>query len=287
MVPIYKKEMRNYFSQMIGYLFLAFFLLITGIYFVVSCVASQSSAFYQVLSGTTIIFFILVPALTMRLFSEESRHKTDQLLFTSPLSVGEIVIGKFLAAVSLFLIAIAVSFIMPIMLSQYGILPLSQIASAYLGYFLLGMTFISVGLFVSVLTNNQIIAAVGTFAVVFALFIMDAITSVMPTDTLSSMIFVAALIIAVAGVFYSGTRNVVASLIVGGVGVVTAVVLYLVNSLAFDGAIVKVLQWFSVYARFGDMANGVLNLSDVVYYLAFTVLFIYLTVNVIEKRRWR
>jgi ABC-2 type transport system permease protein len=287
MTAIFKKEMRNYFTQMIGYLFLAFFLLITGIYFTMICVYSQSPAFYQVLSGITNFFFILIPALTMRLFSEETRHKTDQLLFTSPLSVGQIVVGKFLSALCLFAITIVVSFIFPLMIAPYGVLPMSQIVGAYLGYFLLGMSIISVGLFISVLTNNQIIAAVGTFAAVFAMYIMDSISSVMPTDTLSSMVFVAALIIAAAGVFYSSTKNILASLVVGGVGVVIAAVLYLINPLAYDGIIVKVLQWLSVYVRFGEIASGILNLADIVYYLAFTVLFIYLTVNVIEKRRWR
>lgn len=287
MLALYKKEIHTYFTQMTGYIFLTFMVLLTGIYFILVNVYAMSPNYYYVLSGTTILFFILIPTLTMRLFSEEVRNKTDQLLFTSPLSVWKIVFGKFLAAMSLFLIGVCITLLFPLMLSRFGTLPVSQITGAYIGYVLIGLCFIAVGLFVSVLTDNQIIAAVATFAVLFVLFIMDAIAQNMPTDTASSLVFVALIVVGVAAIWYNSTKNVYASVVVGAVGVAVAAVLYFINNLIYDGIIVKALQWFSVYSRFDNLSNGVLNLSDIIYYLSFTLVFIYLTINVIEKRRWR
>lgn len=287
MLPIYKKEMRTYFTQMMGYIFLTFMILLTGIYFALFNVLSQSPNYFNVISGTTILFFILIPALTMRLFSEEARHKTDQLLFTSPLSVGQIVVGKFLAAFTLFLMGNAITLLFPFALSRYGTIPVSQIVGAYIGYILLGACFIAVGLFISVLTDNQIIAAVATFAAVFALFIMDSLAMMMPISTLASLVFVALVIMAVMWIWYNSTKNIVAALVVGVLGILIAVGAYMINNLVFDGIIVRVFLWLSVFIRFDHLANGILNLSDIVYYISFAALFIYLTINVIEKRRWR
>ena len=287
MLPIYRKEMRMYFTQMIGYIFLTFLILLTGLFFSFVNVFSSNPNYYQVLSNTTIFFLILVPTLTMRLFAEEARHKTDQLLFTSPLTVRQIVIGKFLAALTLFLIGMGVTVLFPLILSFYGTIPVAQIAGAYLGYILLGVSYIAVGLFISVLTDNQIIAAVATFAALFVLNIMDALAQIMPSTTTASLIFVALLVLAAAAVLYSSTKNALAAGIVGILGAGGVAGLYLFNNLIFDGIIVKSLKWLSVYTRFINLMNGILNVSDIVYYVSFITLFIYMTVNVIEKRRWR
>ncbi|MCL2708065.1 MAG: ABC transporter permease subunit [Defluviitaleaceae bacterium] len=287
MLPIYKKEIKTYFTQMTGYIFLTFMVLLTAIYFVLINVFGMDPRYYAVLSGTTILFFVLIPTLTMRLFSEESRHKTDQLLYTCPLSIGQIVLGKFFAAVSLFLIGMAATVLFPFILSRYGELPVSQIAGAFIGFILIGICFVAVGLFISVLTDNQIIAAVATFATLFALFIMDAIANSMPVQTAPSLIFVGALIVGVAAILYSSTKNILASIILAAFGIAAAVAMYFINNLIFDGFIVKTLQWLSVYSRFENLTNGILNFADILYYVSFAALFIYLTVNVIEKRRWR
>jgi ABC-2 type transport system permease protein len=138
-----------------------------------------------------------------------------------------------------------------------------------------------------VLTDNQIIAAVATFAAVFALFIMDSLAMMMPISTLASLVFVALVIMAVMWIWYNSTKNIVAALVVGVLGILIAVGAYMINNLVFDGIIVRVFLWLSVFIRFDHLANGILNLSDIVYYISFAALFIYLTINVIEKRRWR
>jgi len=288
MIPIYKKEMRTYFTQMMGYIFLAFMLILIGLFFTIMNLMARSAAFQMVLSSTTIFFLFLVPILTMRLFSEEARHKTDQLLYTSPLSVSQIVIGKFLAATSLFLILSVVTMLFPLMLSRFAeSMPVSRIVGTYIGWILVGICCIAVGVFISVLTDNQIVAAAGTFAALFMMFLMEAFAMSMPTSAFASLMFVGFIVLAVAGIWFNSTRNVLSSVIVAGIGIAVAVGLYFFNNLIYDGIIVRVLRWLSVYARFDSFAAGIVNLNDIVYYVSFCVLFIYLSINVIEKRRWR
>ena len=286
MTAIYKKEMRTYFTQMTGYVFIGFLLLITGMWFTFLNLLARSANIQHVLSNVTIFFFILIPTLTMRIFSEEAKQKTDQLLFTSPLTVTQIVIGKFLASLSLFIIGVALTVLLPIMIMGHTELPVSQIAGAYIGFILLGAACISVGIFVSVLTENQIIAAVGTMGAIFVMFLMDAIAASLPTSTFASLMFVVFIIAAATAIWYNSTKNVLVTILFGIAAAIFAGVLYLIDNLVYDGIIVRALLWFSVFARFSAFTNGLLHLSDVVYYISFCFLFVYLTINVIEKRRW-
>jgi len=281
------KELRTYFTQMTGYIFLALTVLLTGIFFVAMNVIFRSPHFHQVLNSTTILFFVMVPALTMRLFADEVKNKTDQLLYTSPLAVWQIVLGKYLAAGLLFLMAMVVTMIFPLIISNFGELPVSQIVGAYVGYILIGLMLIAIGVFISVMTENQIIAAVSTFGIIFVMFILDALAGGMPADATSSLIFIGILILIVAGIFYHSTKNIFAAGIFAIVSAGIAIALFFANNLMFDGIIGRSFRWLSIFSRFDTLTMGILNLADIVFYISFALVFIYLTVNVIEKRRWR
>ena len=287
MIAIYKKEMRTYFTQMMGYIFLAFLLLLVGLWFVMMNVLPRDGNFHTVLNNVVVFFFILIPILTMRLFSEEAKNKTDQLLYTSPLSILGIVAGKYLAALSLFIIGVAVTIVLPFTASRFAELPVSQITGAYIGFVLLGAACIAIGVFVSVLTENQIIAAIATMGAIFVMFLIDMIAFSMPTSAFASYLFVVFLIIAAAGIWYNSTRNIITSVVLAVVGAGIALALYFMNNLVYDGVIVRTLLWFSIFARHSAFNQGVIYLSDVVYFVSFSTLFVYLTINVIEKRRWR
>ena len=287
MIAVYKKEMRTYFTNMMGYVFLTFMLLIIGLFFTLDNVFRLDPRFQMVLSNVTTFLFILIPVITMRLFSEEARQKTDQLLFTSPLSIAQIVLGKYFAAVSLFLVAVGISVFFPIFTSQYGSLPVNQITGTYIGFILLGMSCIAVGVFISVLTDNQIIAAVATVGMIFIMFVMEAIAFTMPTTTFASFMFVAIIIAVVIAVWFNATKNIIATFIVAVLALAVAGGLYLFNNLIFDGIIVRTLLWLSVFSRFTNFSMGILNPDDIIYYISFSALFIYLAINIIEKRRWR
>ena len=287
MTAIYKKELRAFFTQMTGYVFVGFLLLLMGIWFTFVNLLGGSANFHHAISNVTIFLFILVPTLTMRLFSEEAKQKTDQLLFTSPLTVAQIAFGKYLAALSLFLVGVVLTVALPMMLLGHAELPVSQIVGTYIGFVLLGASCISVGVFVSVLTENQIISAVGTMGAIFVMFLMDIIAVTLPTSTFASLMFVVLVIASATAIWYNSIKNVMASVIFGTVALLVAGGLYLINNLVYDGVIVRTLLWFSVFSRFNGLASGILHLSDVVYYVSFCLLFVYLTINVIEKRRWR
>ncbi len=287
MAAIFKKEIRTYFTTMTGYVFLGFFLLITGFYFSISCVFGGSSNFVNVLSATLIALLVLIPVLTMRLFSEEARQKTDQLLFTSPVSIPQIVLGKFFASALLFFIGIMITSVYAVILSRFGEVSFAQTLTGIIGYFLMGCCFISVGLFVSVLTNNQIIAAVGTFAAMFFIFMIDSIAALVPASTSANIKFIALIILIIAFLIYNSTKNIYVSLIFAVLSAGAVAIIYFINSLAFDGIITKVLGWFSVLSRFDNFNMGIFDVSDIIYYLTFSAAFLYLSINSIEKRRWR
>ena len=290
MIAVFVRELRSYFENITGFVFMGFFLLLSGIFFVFNNLITQSPNYNGLLGTITFIFLIVVPILTMRLLSDEARQKTDQLLLTSPLSLTGMVLGKYLSAVAVFLLTVIVTFVYPIMLSMAGSIVVSEIIGGYIGFFLLGTAFIAVGLFVSSLTDNQVIAAVVTFAALLIMWIIDALQQGLPADALSGAAFGAILVVGVAVFLYFNLRNWVVSVataLVGG-GVI-ALFYFVIGAKAanFDGFIVKVLKWFSLLERYQDFSLGILGLSPVVYYLSFSAVFVFLTVRVIEKRRWQ
>jgi ABC-2 type transport system permease protein len=185
------------------------------------------------------------------------------------------------------MIGMVITMLFPFITSFYGELPTAQIVSAFVGYILLGATFISVGLFISSLTDNQIIAAFGTFGALFAFFMLDAFRTLIPVDTVSSLIFVGVLILIFGFIVYDATRSILGGAIVAFIGLLVIAVLYTVNPLLFDGVIVRTIGWFSVLARFTPFHMGILDVAAIVYYITFAMIFIYLTINTIEKRRWK
>lgn len=286
MIAIFKKELRTYFTTLTGYAFLGFFVLITGYFFMSQNVAAASADYSETLLGTMIMFLILVPVLTMRLFAEEARQKTDQLLYTAPLRVTDIVLGKFFAASALFLIGLIITMVFPFMLSRYGEVNVPGIVGVTVGYFLMGVCLISVGIFISVLTDNQIVAAAGTFAVLFLLLMIDNIANNAPITRIPSLIFVGAIILAVLIVLYSSTKNIAGTVLIGVICYALLAAAYFFIPSLFDSTIIRVLGWLSVLNRFQNFYIGVFGLSDVIYYITFASAFLYLTATVIEKRRW-
>lgn len=294
MGAIFRKEMRTYFTTLTGYAFLGFFVLITG-YFFISQNLSYNTAqgmtrlsgnYGDTLSGSLIMFLILVPVLTMRLFAEETRQKTDQLLFCAPVRIIDIVAGKFLAAVCLFIIGLGITMVFPFIISRMVTIDMAATVGSVIGYLLMGACFISVGIFISILTDNQIVAAAGTFGVLFLLLMVDNLANNAPISTASSLIFVAVVVLAIVLVVYSSTKSLLMAFIFALIGFGIEGGLYLINKTLYDGVISRVLEWFSVLNRFENFYRGIFSISDVVYYITFSAVFLYLTVNVIEKRRW-
>lgn len=178
MFAIYKRELKSYFRTFIGFLFIAVTLFFLGLYFSVYNLMNGYPYFSYAISSITFLFMLSVPVLTMRILAEEKRSKTDQLILTAPVSVGGIVMGKFLALVTIFAIPVGISCFYPLIMMQYGTVPMDDAYMAILAYFLFGMTAIAIGLLVSSLTESQVIAAVLTFAVLFLGYMMASICNI-------------------------------------------------------------------------------------------------------------
>ncbi|WP_105618224.1 ABC transporter permease [Vallitalea okinawensis] len=287
MLAIFNKELKSYFKSPIAYGFIAFFLVMFGFYFFMINIFYSEPDYTYVLANITTILLLGVPLLTMRLLSEEKRMKTDQLILTAPINTSGYVLGKFLAALTLFIIPTVITFLHPLALSTFGTLPWAKIIGAYFGMILLGATFISIGLYISALTENQVVSAIATFAVFMLMLYIDNFKQIAPADVTSSVIFLAILIIAIGAFIYNSTKNKIVAGLISVLGLASIAVGYFIKPTIYEGIIVNFLDWFSLINRYSSgFYMGILDFSTVVYYISFTTIFVFLTIQVVEKRRW-
>lgn len=230
MLAVYKKELRGYLTSMIGYVFVAFILLILGIYFTAYNLQYASPDFGATLNSVTFIFLIITPILTMKILAEEKKNKTDQLLLTAPVSVWKVVLGKYLSMVTMYLIPVVIAGFYPLIMGRYGTVSYAMAYTALLGFFFLGCAQIAVGMFLSSVTESQVIAAVLTFGVLFCSFMMDGITSFFSDTAITSMMAFLVLVIILGVIIYQMTKSVVLSAGVSGVLAVVTLVVYIIET---------------------------------------------------------
>lgn len=286
MTAIYKREVKSYMTSMIGYLFIFFVLLLTGIYFSAYQLSAAYPKFEYTLSALTFVFLIGVPFLTMRVLAEERKQKTDQLLLTAPVTVGEIVFGKYLALVTVYAIPVVIMCTYPLLMSKFGEVSFRSSYTAILGFFLLGCANLAIGVFISSITESQVIAAVLTFVILFAFFMMNGISSFFSESSLSTCVTFGILILAATLILYTMIKNVLISAIVGVVGEIILIVIYVVNSSFFEGGIQKVLEIFNLSGHFENFTNSILDINGIIYFLSVIAVCLFLTIQSISKRRW-
>ena len=286
MTAIYKRELKSYLTSMVGYLFIVFVLVLTGIYFSAYQLSAAYPKFETTLSAVTFVFLIGVPILTMRVLAEERKQKTDQLLLTAPVSVGNIVTGKYLALVTVYAIPILVLCTYPLIMSKFGTVDFGTAYTAILGFFLLGCANIAIGLFMSALTESQVIAAVLTFVLLFAFYMMNGISSFFSKTSMSTCVTFGLLILAAAIIVYTMIKNVLISAAVGVIGEVILVIVYLLKSSIFEGGIQKVLDIFNLSGHFDNFTNNIFDIKGIVYFLSVIAVCLFLTMQSILKRRW-
>lgn len=286
MLAIYKKELRSYLTSMAGYVFIAFILLILGIYFTAYNLQYASPDFGVTLSAVTFLFLIITPVLTMRILAEEKRNRTDQLLLTAPVSVWKIVLGKYLSMITIYAIPIIIASIYPLIMGRYGTVSYAMAYTAILGFFFLGCAQIAVGLFLSSVTESQVIAAVLTFGVLFCSFVMEGIESFFSDTALSSMLAVLVLAVLLALVIHQMTKDVLLSSVIGVGMEAVVLLLYFVKSSLFSGLIQKVLGLLAIANHFDNFVGGILDITGIIYMLSVICIFVFLTIQCIQKKRW-
>ena len=286
MKAIYKRELKSYLTSMIGYLFIFFLLILTGIYFSAYQLSAAYPKFEYTLSALTFVFLIGVPILTMRVFAEERRQKTDQLLLTSPVSVTGIVMGKFLALVTIYAIPVVAMCFYPLIMSKFGTVNFVAQYTAVFGFFLLGCTNLAIGMYLSAITESQVIAAVLTFVVLFAFYMMNGISSFFSQTSMSTAATLGILILAASLIIYNMIRNILISAVICVIGEAAVVITYVLNARIFEGGIQKILSIFNITGHFENFSNSIFDINGVVYYVSFMAVCIFLTIQSIVKRRW-
>ena len=286
MAAIFKRETRAYFTGMIGYVTAAVSLFFLGLYFTNRNLMYASSDFASVLYTTTMILLFLLPAISMRSFAEERRNKTDQLLLTSPVSIPAIVLGKFLAEFAVFAAPMVVAIFMPLILLAFGNVSLVSAYSALLAYLLLGAACLSIGTWISALTENQIIAYLATFGALIVTYLMNGIQTMFTSGNLLALIvFLVMLLIAsiLVGVLCKSLTTGCAVFCTGGV---VLAVLFVVRPTWLLSAFDSVLSALALFEPFNDVVGGMFSIPAVVYYLSVIALFLFLTGQALERRRW-
>ena len=286
MLAVYKKELRSYLTSMVGYVFIAFILLILGIYFTAYNLQYASPDFGVTLSSVTFLFLIITPILTMRILAEEKKNRTDQLLLTAPVPVWKVVLGKYLSMVTIYAIPVVISAFYPLIMGKYGVISYPMAYVAVIGFFFLGCAQIAVGLFLSSVTESQVIAAVLTFGILFCSYMMDGIESFFSDTAVSSMVAFLVIAIVIGIVVYQLTKNIIFSSCVGGVLVIGVAAVYFIKPTIFTGLIQKFLNLFAIANHFDNFVGGIFDVTGIVYMLSVVCIFVFLTVQCIQTRRW-
>lgn len=286
MLAIYKKEMRQAFSSIFGYLFLTFLLVIVGVFVYIFNLKEEYASIAHAISNVTTFMLFLIPMLTMRILSEERKQKTDQLIFTSPVSITDIILGKYFALVSIFLLALLVICTYPLILARYGNVNMKVAYSNLAAFFFLGCAYLAIGLFISALTENQIVAAIVTFIVILFTLLADVLKDLIPSDNTISVLVIGILILVVGIILFLMMKNWIVSLVWAVVAGGVTVFFYFTHPTYFDGLLTKILGWSSLVSRFENFQYGLFDFAAYVFYLSISFLFVFLTIQAIKKRRW-
>ena len=286
MRSVLKHELRGYFSGMTGFVFGAFLLFFCGIFTMIHNLKNMVVNFELVLNDMTLVFIIAIPILTMRVIAEERRNKTDQLLYALPITMTQVVVGKYLALLATMVLPLIIVAVYPLLLSSYGPVSLITAYNALLGFFLLGAALMSIGLFISSVTDNQAVAAGVCFAVMLLNYFLATLAGFLPTEAIASYFAFAVLLLLAVGLFWYMTKNQFVSLVTCTATQCGLLCWYLLDQPFFEGAFQKLIGQLSLFQRFYVFANGFCDLTGIVYFLSVIFFFVYLTVQSMEKRRW-
>lgn len=286
MIAILKHELRTYFHSLTAYVFGAFLLMFVGIGAMLYNLQAAVSNFEYVLSFGCLIFVVIVPILTMRVIAEERKQKTDQLLYSLPITTTQVILGKYLALLCVYLLPLCFIALYPLIFAQYGDVYLLTAYGSLFAFFLLGAALIAVGVFISSLTDNQGFAAgIGIAAILFNYYSVS-LAEYASATAMGSIIALLALILILGLIIRHVTRNNALAYWVT-LGLIAAeTIACWVDASAFEGLLPKVMENLSLFERFYKFVNGVFDMTGIVYYLTVIVFFLFLSVQSLEKRRY-
>ena len=286
MRAVLRHELQSHFSSLTAYVFGAFLLLFCGIYTMAYNLQNAYTNFEYVLASMCFVFLIIVPILTMRVLAEERRQKTDQLLYSLPLTMTQIVLGKYLALLVIFLVPMGIIALYPLVLSSFGNVYLPAAYSAWAGFFFMGAALLAIGVYVSSVTENQAVAAGVCFVVMLVNYFIGDLASFVSTDAFTALAILVVLALVAAVCIYLMTKNGFATLMSAAVMEAGLMILYLVKGEVFEGLVPEVMENLSIFDRFYDIIDGVFDVTTIIYFMTIAGLFLFLSVQSMEKRRW-
>lgn len=286
MTAVLKHELRNYFHTLTAYVFGAFLLAFIGLGATLYNLQAAVSNFEFVLSFGSLVFVVIVPILTMRVIAEEKKQRTDQLLYSLPITTTEVVLGKYLALLVVYLIPLAVVSVYPLIFARYGDVYLLTSYGSIFAFFVLGAALIALGVFISSLTDNQGFAAGIGIAVILLNYYSASLSEYVSSTPAGALIAAFALVIVLGVVIRHLTKNEHLAygfyFLAGG----AVLILYLADPEAFSELLPSVMKTLSLFERFYVFVNGVFDLTAIVYFVTFAAFFLFLSVQSLEKRRY-
>jgi ABC-2 type transport system permease protein len=286
MGAIFRHELRNYFHSLTAYVFGAFLLAVVGLGSVLYNLQAAVSNFEFVLSFASIIFVVIVPILTMRTMAEERRQRTDQLLYSLPITTTQVVLGKYLALLVVYLIPLAVISLYPLLFSQFGDVYLPTPYGSLFAFFMMGAALLAVGMFLSSLTDNQGFAAGIGIAAILLNYYSVSLAEYTSSTAMGSLIALYVIALLLGVVIRGLTRNENLAYGVTLVLIAALSVAYFVNSSAFEGLLPDIMTKLSLFRQFNSFVNGAFDLTAIVYYVSVMGFFLFLSVQSMEKRRY-
>ena len=286
MIAVFLHELRSSFTGLMGFVFGALLLFFAGIYTMVYNLANGWTNFEYVLGGMSFVFLLAVPLLTMRVLAEERKQRTDQLLYSLPLSMTEVVLGKYLALAVTFAVPMAIIGLYPVVLSAYGDVHFPAVLSAWTGFFFLGLALIAMGVFVSSVTENQAMSAGLCFLLMMLNYFIADLASFVSTSSRSSYFALAVVVAAAVWVFYRMTGSSAVSWLLLLAGQAALLVCYVILGESFGGLFPTIMEQLSLFERFYLFLEGIFDVTGIVYFLSVGAVFLFLSVQSMEKRRW-
>lgn len=286
MTAVLKHELSNYFHSMTAYIFSAFLLAFVGIGAMLYNIQSAVANFEYVLSFVCLGFVVVIPILTMRVIAEERKQKTDQLLYSLPIKTSEIVAGKYLALLAVFLVPLCIVCVYPLIFAKFGEVYLPTSYGSLLAFFILGAALIAIGVFISSLTENQGFAAGIAIPVILLNYYSVSLAEHVSATAFGSFVVLCVFAVLAGVVIRFLTKN--ENLAYGaGILLILAIgIAYFLDSTKFEGLLPDIMTKLSLFERFYSFVNGVFDLTAIVYYVTVIIFFLFLSVQSLEKRRY-
>ena len=286
MTAVLKHELKNYFHSLTAYVFGAGLLLAVGLGALRYNLQAAVSNFEFALSYFSIVLAVIVPILTMRVIAEERKQRTDQLLYALPITTTQVIVGKYLALLAVYLIPLCVIAVYPLIFSRFGDVYLLTSYGSILAFFLMGAALIALGVFISSLTDNQGFAAGIGIAVILLNYYSVSLSEYVSTTVVGSIVALCVLVLALGAVIKYLTKNENLAYAVCFVLIAAIAIVAFMDNTKFEGLLPAVMTKLSLFDRFTGFVNGVFDMTSVVYYASVAVFFLFLSVQSLEKRRY-